>query len=454
MTAPNRYSTVAIALHWAVAVCILSMIPMGLWMTAAIEQPGSQALAYRVFQIHKSIGFLILALTAIRIVWRLTHRPPTLPGGMKRWEAFAANATHVAFYALMLGLPLTGWLYVSAGWAVSQDRALEVATSWFGLFPIPHLPGVPELAVGARRALAFHAMGAHAAMAWGAVVLVVLHVGAALKHQFVDRDGVLAHMVPFLKTGHEAQVPPPSSPWVERGAGVALIAAVAIAGAVAARPYAQPELEAARTVVPVSTPTPASESDPAPDVAAAPEPVTPEPAAVETTPQPVKAGAWTIDRTASSIAFGGTQSGAAFKGRFERWDGQVRFDPADLAGSKAVITVQTASARTGDATQEGSLQGAEWFDPGQYPTARFETTGFRALGGDRYEARGRLRIKATSLRVVLPFTFRETGGVATVEGRLQLDRTALNLGLETDATGDWVSKMIDVQIKVRAHRTE
>ena len=83
-----------------------------------------------------------------------------------------------------------------------------------------------------------------------------------------------------------------------------------------------------------------------------------------------------------------------------------------------------------------------------------ETTGFRALGGDRYEARGRLRIKATSLRVVLPFTFRETGGVATVEGRLQLDRTALNLGLETDATGDWVSKMIDVQIKVRAHRTE
>jgi len=124
------------------------------------------------------------------------------------------------------------------------------------------------------------------------------------------------------------------------------------------------------------------------------------------------------------------------------------------AGSKAVITVQTASARTGDATQEGSLQGAEWFDPEQYPTARFETTGFRALGGDRYEARGTLRIKDARLSVVLPFTFREADGVATVAGRLQLDRTALNLGLESDPTGDWVSKMIEVQVRVSARRAD
>ena len=104
----------------------------------------------------------------------------------------------MAFYALLLALPLTGWLYVSAGWAVSQDRALEVATSWFGLFPIPHLPGVAELAAGVKRALAFQAMGAHAAMAWGAVILVALHVGAALKHQFIDRDNVLHRMIPLI----------------------------------------------------------------------------------------------------------------------------------------------------------------------------------------------------------------------------------------------------------------
>ncbi|WP_428155059.1 cytochrome b/b6 domain-containing protein [Brevundimonas sp.] len=429
--ANSRYSPVAIALHWAIALLILSMIPMGLWMTAAIERPDSQALAYRVFQVHKSIGFLILALTVVRIVWRLTHRPPALPGGMKRWEAFAAGATHVAFYVLLLALPLTGWLYVSAGWAVSQDRALEVATSWFGLFPIPHLPGVAELSIQARRALAFQAMGAHSMMAWGAVILIALHVGAALKHQFIDRDGVLSHMVPGLRGGHAQAVQAPKSPWAERLAGVAVVLAVAVAGAIAARPYALPESEIVTTTAPV----PAS-------------------VAVDAPVTTGTATAWTVDPAASSIGFTGTHAGKAFEGRFERWQGQVWFDPADLAGSKAVVTVQTASARTGDPTQEGSLQGAEWLDPTQYPTARFEATAFKSLGGDRYEATGTLRIKTTTIPVVLPFRFDEAGGVARVEGALELDRTALDLGMASDATADWVSKMIGVRIEVSARRAQ
>ena len=429
-----RYSSVAIALHWAIALLILSMIPMGLWMTSAIDNTDSQALAYRVFQIHKSIGFLILALTVVRIVWRLTHRPPALPRTMKRWEAFAAGATHVAFYALLLALPLTGWLYVSAGWAVSQDRALEVATSWFGLFPIPHLPGVAELSIQMRRALAFQAMGAHSLMAWGAVVLIVLHVGAALKHQFVDRDGVLGHMVPGLKSGHadESVAPPPAPVWAERAAGVALVLAVAVAGAIAARPYALTESQLA-------------EIAPAPVVVS----TQPKPEAPVT---PGTAAAWTIDAAVSSIRFTGTHAVKRFEGRFDKWDGQVWFDPADLAGSKAVVLVQTASARTGDPTQEGSLQGAEWFDPAQYPVARFEATRFRSLGGDRYEAAGDLRIETTTIPVVLPFRFSESGGVAKVEGALELDRTALDLGMASDAAADWVSKMVGVRIEVSARR--
>lgn len=424
-----RYSPVAIALHWVIALLILSMIPMGLWMTAAIERPDSQALAYRVFQIHKSIGFLILALTVVRIGWRLTHRPPSLPGGMKRWETFAAGATHVAFYTLLLALPLTGWLYVSAGWAVSQDRALEVVTSWFGLFPIPHLPGVADLSIQMRRALAFQAMGAHSLMAWGAVVLVVLHVGAALKHQFIDRDGVLSHMVPGLKGGAVEIGRAPQSPWAERIAGIAVVLAVAVAGAIAAMPYALPESAIAESAAPVAAPITAD------------APVTPG-----------TATAWTIDPAASSIGFSGTHAGKAFDGRFERWQDQVWFDPADLVGSKAVVTVQTASARTGDPTQEGSLQGPEWLNPAQYPTARFETSAFRHLGGDRYEATGTLRVKTTTIPVVLPFEFTQTDGVAHVEGELELDRTTLDLGMASDATAAWVSKMIVVRIEVTARR--
>ena len=76
---PTRYSRVAIALHWLMALSIISMIPMGLWMSRAITDPEQQALAYRVFQIHKSVGFLVLTLTFMRLVWRLTHPVPALP---------------------------------------------------------------------------------------------------------------------------------------------------------------------------------------------------------------------------------------------------------------------------------------------------------------------------------------------------------------------------------------
>mgnify|MGYP000927230101 CR=1 FL=1 len=235
---PSRYSAVAIALHWLIAVAILSMIPMGWWMSDAIVEPDSQALAYRVFQIHKSIGFLILALTLLRLVWRLTHRTPGMPAEMKTWETFAARATHAAFYGLMLALPLTGWLYVSAGWAVATDTPLAVATSWFGLFTVPHLPFIGEAAAGLRRAVAWQAMGAHSLMAWGAVVLIALHVGAALKHQFINRDGVLAHMIPALKhgEGRTAPEPKPLLRRTERLVGLGFIAALAVAGGIAAKP--------------------------------------------------------------------------------------------------------------------------------------------------------------------------------------------------------------------------
>ena len=426
----SRYTSVAIALHWAIAVAIFAMIPMGWWMSEAINEPGSQALAYRVFQIHKSVGFLILALTALRLVWRLTHRTPGMPAEMKTWETFAARATHAAFYGLMLALPLTGWLYVSTGWAVATDQPLAVATSWFGLFTVPHLPFIGEAAAGVRRAVAYQMMGAHSLMAWGAIVLIALHVGAALKHQFINRDGVLAHMIPVLKhaEGRIAPEPKPLLRRTERLAGLSFIAVLAVAGGIAAKPA------------------------PLADGAGAEEPVAAAPAQAEAAVTPGTATAWTIDKATSSIEFSGTHAGAAFKGRFEQWEGQVWFDPADLVGSKAVVLVRTGTARTGDATQEGSLSGAEWLGPTGYPTARFEATSFKHLGGHRYEATGTLRIKTTTVPVVLPFTFDEANGTATVAGKLELDRTLLDLGMISDAGGDWVSKAIGVEIRVKASR--
>lgn len=423
----DRYSAVAILLHWLIGLSILAMIPMGWWMSDAIEQPEAQALAYRVFQIHKSIGFLILALSVLRLVWRLTHPVPALPAQMHGWERFAARATHVAFYALMIGLPLTGWAYVSSGWAVATDTPLEVPTSWFGLFGIPHLPFIENASEAARRAIGYVAMGAHSKLAWGAIILVVLHVGAALKHQFFNRDGVLAHMVPVLP---HADVPLAAGPsagirWAERVAGIAFVVVIGVAAGMAARP-APKVMEAA--VQTTETPAPAG------------------------TLQAGSATAWTVDQAVSSISFAGTHSGAPFTGKFNDWTADIRFDPADLAGSTAVVKVQTASAQTGDATKDGALKGAEWFNPAQFPEAFFEANEFVALGGNRYEARGTLRIKSTSQPVVLPFTFDEASGEATVSGQVSVDRTRLDLGMVSDAAASWVSGMIEVEINVRAKK--
>lgn len=424
---PDRYSAVAITLHWLIAIAILSMILMGWWMSDAINEPDTQALAYRVFQIHKSIGFLILGLTVVRVFWRLTHPVPALPAEMKGWEQFAARATHVAFYALMVLMPLSGWIYVSTGWAVTTDSPLAVATSWFGLFGIPHLPFIEGAAEVARRNIAFAAMGAHSLMAWGAVILVALHVGAALKHQFINRDGVLSHMVPVLPHAHVAQAiePSRSTKLAERFAGIALIAVIGVAGAIAARPAPK---DMAQNTQAAATAT--ADADIVPGTAQA----------------------WVIDNNQSSIQFSATHSGAPFTGSFGEWTANVWFDPADLEGSKAVVTINTASAKTGDATKDGSMSGEEWFNPSTYATARFEADSFKSLGGNRYEASGKLRIKTMTVPVVLPFTFDEASGVASVEGKVQLDRTAFDMGMVSDAAGNWVSKSVDVAVKVRATR--
>lgn len=420
--ASSRYSIVAIGLHWLIAAAVLSMLPMGWWMADAITDPARQQTAFKLYQLHKSIGFTILGLTLVRLAWRIAHPAPPMPAEMPAFERFAARATHWAFYALLLALPITGWAYVSSGWAVSTDKPLNVATVWFGLVQVPHLGFVAEQPAEMRRLGAYSAMGAHTALAFGAVGLIALHVAAALKHQFHDRDNVLPAMVPWLKLKPEG--PAASASRLAVAAGVGAIAVLMFAGGMLSSP---------------------------PAGAAAPEAAATKPASAPAEPiVPGTAKAWTVDRAASSITFAGAHAGAAFKGRFDDWEGHIWFDPADLAGSKAVVLVRTGSARTGDATQEGSLAEAEWFDPKTFPVARFETQGFRSMGGDRYEATGTLRVKDKTTPVVLPFTLTMTGGQAKAVGKLKLDRTTLNLGLYSDPSADWVSQMIDVEINVSA----
>lgn len=441
MIRSRRYTPVAIALHWLIAISLVSLIFVGWWMGDAIEDPAQRAAAYAAFQLHKAFGVTVLVLTLARLVWRLMNPPPPLTTAMPAWERFAAQATHAAFYTLAIGIPLAGLVYVSTGWLAHDDRPFSVATSFFGLFTIPHLPFIEALAPEARRAIAFMSINAHGKMAWGVLILLVLHVGAALKHHVIDKDDVLARMVPGLKLQGEAGEPARDGalPFV---AGVAAVLALGIGTALIGAP---------------EKPFPASVETSAPAIAPAPDATPPATApAAATTPAAAAPAAttakWAVDAKSSAIEFSGQHAGKAFKGRFERWTADIHFDPAALDQSKAVVTIETGSAVTGDGTQEGSLKESEWFGPAKFPTARFETTRITATGAETYEARGTLTIKGKAYPVVLPFTLKIKGGEAEMRGALTLDRIALDLGVGSDPTADWVSRSIAVEVRVKAQR--
>lgn len=187
--ARHRYSTVAMLLHWLMAAAILTLLISGLWMTDAIKEPATQATAFSVYQWHKSLGLTVLVLSFVRLLWRLVNPPPALPQDMGRLTRFAAHGTHAAFYILMIGMPLLGWAMVSAS-------IFGLPTIVFGLFEWPHIPmlaGLEDKAPVEGVLKAAHRTGGYLMIA-----LLILHVAAALKHHFFDRDHVLAGMLPGL----------------------------------------------------------------------------------------------------------------------------------------------------------------------------------------------------------------------------------------------------------------
>lgn len=142
---------------------------------------------FTIYQWHKSFGILVLVLSVFRLFWRLTHKAPALPDGMKNWEVIVAKLTHVGFYVLMIGVPLLGWAMVSAS-------RLPIENQLFYLIPLPDMPGVPPTDLAEARLKTFHEIGAKLIL-----LLFVLHVGGALKHHFVEKDGTLARMIPALR---------------------------------------------------------------------------------------------------------------------------------------------------------------------------------------------------------------------------------------------------------------
>jgi cytochrome b561 len=181
---PDRYDAVAVILHWVMALGVFALIGVGLAMKH-IDLPKLRV--FQLYQLHKSIGVVILLLAAVRLAWRLTHRAPPLPAAMPALERKAAPAGHVLLYLFLLGLPLSGWALASAS-------PLNIPTVIFGLWSWPHIPFLADLPDKAPVAAALKLVHAYGAYALIAVLLG--HIGAALRHA-VKGDVPLSRMALF-----------------------------------------------------------------------------------------------------------------------------------------------------------------------------------------------------------------------------------------------------------------
>lgn len=170
----KRYTGMAIGLHWMIALLIFSAFPLGLYMHDLKLSPTK----LHLYSYHKWIGITVLMLAVLRVLWRATHKPPALL--LARWQEIGSHIVHGLIYLLILVVPLSGWL---------MSSAKGVKTVWLGILPLPDL-------VAKDKALGHLLSNAHTALNYTLLVLVVLHIAAALKHHFIDRDDVLLRMLP------------------------------------------------------------------------------------------------------------------------------------------------------------------------------------------------------------------------------------------------------------------
>lgn len=174
--APVRYTATAKVLHWLLALLLFALLGLGFYMRDLPLSPEK----LQLYSWHKWAGVSAFLLAVIRLGWRLSHQPPALPASMSAAQRLAAHVGHLGLYALMLAIPLSGWL---------MSSAKGFQTVWFGVLPLPDL-------VAKDKALGELLATLHLGLNLALLALLAGHIGAALKHHFIDRDDILTRMLP------------------------------------------------------------------------------------------------------------------------------------------------------------------------------------------------------------------------------------------------------------------
>ncbi len=382
----TRYSGIARFFHWSVAGLIVSQYVLAkLAESAKHHDRLLEQLA--LLANHKSIGITILALAVLRLAYRCVNKAPELPRDIPAWQKSASHASHTLLYGLLFAMPISGWLMSSA-------KAYSV--SWFNLFALPDF-------VAPSEPLADTLHTVHHYLAEALFVIALLHILAAVKHHFIDKDNVLRRMaglsslVLFL--------------------GVSILA-IALFG----RFFESSD----------SVDLAESGSDNAVQVMSSSE-------------LPI----WKIDYDNSYIRFSGDQAGAPFTGDWKVWSADIQFDAAQLEQARFNVTIDTSSAFSNDKERDETIASPEFFDVATFKEARYLAQRFEKAG-DQFRSLGQLSMKGATSDTVLNFSVTEKDGKAVLTGTASLNRLLWNIGTGDWADTSWVGEQVKVDVMVTA----
>ncbi len=413
----HRYSR---WLHWLIAFLILLNVFLG-WRSVP-ESPWFRS----IIDLHKSIGISILLLTFVRIAVRLAYKAPPEPP-MPKWQALAAKALHFGFYVVMIGMPLTGWLMVSTSSRPIPFFFME----WFHL-PVPH-DNAPNAKAVHETFETIHDLVAKL-LIYG---MIPLHVLAALKHQLVDKDNLMAQMVPGLTSK-----PVANWRWVVP-LGVILLAVGIGYGVYTGKPKT---LSAPQPAAQAMASAEAETGDPAAEV---PVSAMASPSVSETA-SAAPVAIWTVDTSTTKIGFSTIFQGETVTGAFPSYTADIAFDPEQLDKSRVKVTIDLAAVTASNNDYADSLKGASFFDTANFAKAVFDARKFEKTGADKYIAHGRLTLHGVTRAVDLPFTLTIKNGVAQMKGSTNVDRIAHGVGSGEWASTDEIPAKIKVDITLKA----
>ena len=395
MQTTKRYTSVAISLHWLIAFFLIGLLAVGKYMTGLEE---TDPLRYTLTQWHKSFGIAVLFLAVVRVLWRLTHKPPQLPVGTPRFESVASHATHMLMYLLMVVIPVSGWVFVSVS-------PLNLETLLFGVIPWPHISFLSAMAD--KEALSVQAGQLHMWLANTLLLLVILHVCAALFHQLVQRDGLLSRM--WVSDGHR------DANDLNHGivAGILLAAAGGLflfASNNAVQSGGSAGVDAA--VASVDSGSDSSGSD-------------------------------TVSVPAT-VGFTAIQSSSPLIGMFSEVTVDLFIHDTDPGLSSLTATVATATVSTGDSQIDGTMVTADWFASDEYPEATFVSSNFEPVDSSSYTVTGELTIRGITRTV--EFLLLLEAGI----GRGEFSINRVDFGVGDEGQDEFVNPVVVIQFSVQS----